>query len=185
MPMRRYRQSDLDGHPFFVLITIGVILYVFAGFFVYWLITGSEKVGYGGRISSIGELVWMGPLFAWGVVLLIGRRGPFARLWLDPIIVSTSHDRLSWTHGDNVGGADWDAIATIRRSLVEFFRSQRYAVVAAADGSTIAKLPMWLTDMEQPGRRRRRVSVIDVALVARPDRFRIENGALRQVSKTS
>jgi hypothetical protein len=183
--MRRYRQSDLDGHPVFVLITVGVILYVFAGFFVYWLITGSGKIGYGGTISGIGELVWMGPLFAWGLVYAIGRRGPFARLWLEPIIVSTSHDRLWWTQGDSVSSADWDAIATIRSSLFEWWKSQRYVMVAAPDGSIIAKLPMWLTDIEHSGRRRKRTSMMDLAIAARPDRFRFEGGALRSVSAAS
>jgi hypothetical protein len=61
MTMRHYRQSVLDGHPVFVLITIAVILYVFAGGVVYWLVTGSSTIGVGGRMTPLGEVMWVGP----------------------------------------------------------------------------------------------------------------------------
>lgn len=67
-----------DPKPLLVLVGMAVIAYTFAGFFVYWLITGSGTVGIGGRVSDLGSFIWAGPLFAWLTVYLTGRRGPFA-----------------------------------------------------------------------------------------------------------
>ncbi len=179
--VRRYRQAHRDGHPFFVAITLGVIVYVFAGFFVYWLITGSGTIGDGGTVSDIGGFVWFGPLFAWGLVCVVGPRGPFRRFWLEPIVVSTTSEQLTWTQGDTMRTADWDAIATVRGSFLEMAWSERYALVAAGDGSIIAKLPMRLTDMDQPGRGRNRTSLMDAVVAARPDLYRFDGGIVRRV----
>ena len=80
-------------------ITLGVIVYVFAGFFVYWLITGSGTIGDGGTVSDIGGFVWFGPLFAWGLVCVVGPRGPFRRFWLEPIVVSTTSEQAHMDAG--------------------------------------------------------------------------------------
>lgn len=177
--VRTYRQTVLDPRPIVVLATIGVIAYTFAGFFVYWLITGSGTIGIGGRVSDFGSVIWLGPFFVLGAVYLIGRRGPFAVLWREPIIVSVNGQTLAWEEEGRSGSTSWDAVTEIRPRFT--FLTTREAVfvsIAAADGHTIIDLPMTLTEVERVGWRRRKTTLLDLAVAYRPDRFRISGRAL-------
>jgi hypothetical protein len=180
--MQRYRQSKLDPHPFFTLVSVGIIVYIFAGFFVYWLITGSSEVGYGGTVSNIGELVWFGPIFVWLGVYAIGRRGPFARFWFEPFTISVDRQGLTWRQGDETSGTSWDVVATIKPSLWEKTKEASYATILASDGRIIAKVPTALIEIERTGWRRRRTTLMDLAAATRPDLFRLERHVFRRVA---
>lgn len=138
----RYRQTVSDPKPLFAIVGMAVVVYTFAGFFVYWLITGSGTVGIRGRVSDLGSVVWAGPLFAWGAVYLTGRRGPFIRLWREPVTVTVDSQTLTWIGDGTTGCTSWDAVAEIRPSLRVTMRDAVFVEVEAADGRTIACLPM-------------------------------------------
>ena len=71
------------------LVMVAVVIYTFAGFWVYWLKTGHTTVGEGGTVTTVGSLVWIGPLMAWYLLYaLIGDRGPFRVLWVVKVMTS-------------------------------------------------------------------------------------------------
>ncbi len=93
---------------------VAIIVYTFAGFWVYWLRTGETTVGHGGTLSSLGGLVWTGPLFAWAVVyFFIGDRGPFRALYLPRSTVDVGDDGLSWWTPTAESRWGWDAIGGV------------------------------------------------------------------------
>jgi hypothetical protein len=92
------------------LVTLSILVYTFAGFGVFWLRTGSTRIGDGGTFTGLGDLVWMGPIFAWGVVfLLVGPRGPFRALWSTPTRITLDRAGVSWRlrNGD-AGSCPWE-----------------------------------------------------------------------------
>ena len=96
------------------VLTVAAIVYTFAGFWVYWLRTGETTVGDGGFLSSLGGLVWMGPLLAWGIVyLLIGDRGPFKALYLTRSTVDVSDRGLSWWTPTAESQWSWNSIGGV------------------------------------------------------------------------
>jgi hypothetical protein len=149
---------------------------------VYRLITGSSKVGYGGTVSNTGELLWFGPIFAWLIVYAIGRRGPFTRLWFEPISIALDREGLTWSQGGETKTTSWDTVAKITPSIWETTKEASYATILATDGRTIAKIPTLLTELERTGWRRRRTTLMDLAVATRPDRFRLERHAFRRVA---
>ena len=95
-------------------LMLGILVYTFAGFWVYWLGTGSTTVGVGGRVSDLGGLVWMGPIITLGLVLLaIGDRGPFKVLYLPRSTVDLGDDGLSWWTPSAAGRAAWGSIGGV------------------------------------------------------------------------
>jgi hypothetical protein len=179
--MQRFRQSQLDPHPLFTMVSVSIILYIFAGFFVYELITGSSKVGYGGTVSNISEVVWFGPIFVWLGVYAMGRRGPFTRLWLEPVTISVDRQGFIWSQGEETSGTQWDAVAMIKPSLWENTKEATYATILGSDGRIIAKVPTALIEIERTSWRRRRTTLMDLAVATRPDLFRLERHVFRRV----
>lgn len=178
----RYRQTVSDPMPLFTIVGMAVVVYTFAGFFVYWLITGSGTVGIGGRVSDLGSVIWAGPLFAWGAIYLTGRRGPFIRLWREPVTVTVDSQTLAWNGDGTTGSTSWDAVAEIRPSLRVTMRDAIFVAVEAADGQTIACLPMKLTEVDGSRWRPHRTTLIDLAVAVRPDRFRIARHPFRRIA---
>lgn len=108
----RHRMAEPNGRMGALLL--GLLIYTFAGFWVYWLKTGHTTVGVGGRITLIGELVWIGPLMAWGLLyFVIGDRGPFKALYLPRSTVDIGHDGLSWWAPTAASQWDWEAIGGV------------------------------------------------------------------------
>jgi hypothetical protein len=96
------------------VVMVAVLIYTFAGFWVYWLNTGSTTIGDGGQFSRLGGLVWMGPLFAWCVLnFFITDRGPFAALYQPRSTIDVDDDGLSWWTPTAAGQADWEAIGGV------------------------------------------------------------------------
>ena len=96
------------------VLAVAVIVYTFAGFWVYWLRTGLTRVSDSGEISPLGELVWVGPLFAWTVVyFVIGDRGPFKALYLPRSTVDVGDEGLSWWTPTAESQWGWDAIGGV------------------------------------------------------------------------
>lgn len=96
------------------VLVVAVIVYTFAGFWVYWLRTGLTRVSDSGEISTLGELVWVGPLFAWMVVyFFIGNRGPFKALYLPRSTIDLDDDGLSWWTPSAAGRVDWASIGGV------------------------------------------------------------------------
>jgi hypothetical protein len=109
------------------VLIVGLLTYLFAGFWVYWLKTGHTTVGDGGDVTFIGELVWFGPLFAWMLLyFVIGDRGPFKALYAPRSTVDVADDGLSlWTPTaerqwawDEIGGISCLGDATARITTV-------------------------------------------------------------------
>ncbi len=95
-------------------LSLGILIYTFAGFGVYWLGTGSTTVGVGGSVSNLGGLVWLGPIMALTLVLLaIGDRGPFKVLYLPRPTVDLSDDGLSLWTPTVASRWDWNAIGGV------------------------------------------------------------------------
>lgn len=178
--VKRYRQSEVDPSPVLMLVTIAVLTYVFAGFGVYWSITGSGTIGVGGRMSNVGELVWIGPIMVWFVIMLIGRRGSFTRLWRQPATLTVDAESLAWNVGGRPGSTTWDAISAIRPRLWDPARSSTHASIETTGGDVVAVLPLRLTEIDGPRWRRRRTTLVDLAVAQRPDRFVITGRALKK-----
>lgn len=94
------------------LVALG---YTFAGFGVFWLQTGRGTIGEDGyRFTTIGNILWMAPLFLWFVVFLIGDRGPFARLWLKRGTIEITANGMAWSDPcDGAGRVNWDDLAGV------------------------------------------------------------------------
>ena len=111
----RLRERTPEPTRLHTVLIVAVIVYTFAGGWVYWLRTGSTEIGDGGTISSAGELVLFAPLFLWMLLyFLIGDRGPFSALYLPRSTIEVNNDGLSWRTPSAAGSADW---ASIQRSL--------------------------------------------------------------------
>jgi hypothetical protein len=110
----RLRQRVAEPNGLMGAITMGVVIYVFAGFWVYWLKTGQTTVGVGGRITTIGELVWIAPLMVWGLLyFVIEDRGPFQALYVPRSTVEVGDDGLSWHTPTAANRWDWEAIGGV------------------------------------------------------------------------
>ena len=110
----RLRERTPEPTRLHTVLIVAVIVYTFAGGWVYWLRTGSTEIGDGGTISSAGELVLFAPLFLWMLLyFLIGDRGPFSALYLPRSTIEVNNDGLSWRTPSAAGSADWASIGGV------------------------------------------------------------------------
>jgi hypothetical protein len=161
----RYRQRRPEPNGLHGLFSLAVIAYTFAGFFVYWRVTGSTTVGVGGTVDDLGELVWFGPLLVWGVVVLVlTDRGPLGTLYQARVNVGIDADRITWTRDGRQGSVPWSDVAGID------FRTSTWAGDAAVwgfDGQEIVQLPNRLSRVGAGPS----TTLMDVAVALRPDLF--------------
>jgi hypothetical protein len=93
---------------------LGLLAYTFAGFWVYWLVTGQTRVGDGGTVTPIGGLVWLGPIMAFVLIhLVVQDRGPFRTLYLPRSTVKIGNGELAWRTPSGAKRWDWDAIGRV------------------------------------------------------------------------
>ena len=117
----------------------GAVLWIFAGFGVFWLRTGASRIGDGATFTLAGDVVWMGPLVAWVVACMVGPRGPLRALWPTPGRLTLDPDGVSWTFPENRSGScSWDELGGISSGVD---RRARWRSLRSRDGGEIATLP--------------------------------------------
>lgn len=148
------------------VVCLAVIAYTFAGFGVFWLRTGSGRIGEGGTFTPLGDLVWMAPLAAWGVAyFVIGRRGPLRALWVTPIRLTLEARGLSWRLSDGQSGASaWEDLGGVSSGVDH---RARWRSVFGRDGRELMGFAAPLVD-EATGRP---VDLPNLVFLARPDLF--------------
>lgn len=121
------------------LLSLAVLAYTFAGFGVFWLQTGRGTIGEDGyRFTTLGNIVWMAPLFAWFAVFLLGDRGPFARLWLKRGTIDITANRMTWSDpSDGTGQVTWDDLAGVSEL---YMGDSTLTSIFDREGRTIAML---------------------------------------------
>jgi hypothetical protein len=114
----RLRQRRPDPNNLMGVFTLTAIVWLFAGFGVLWLRTGSGRVGEGGSFTLVGDVVWIGPLFAWAIAYGLGPRGPLRRLWEEPVRLLVDCRGVTWmlAHGGS-GFGSWDDIGGISSGM--------------------------------------------------------------------
>jgi hypothetical protein len=93
------------------VVTLAAIAWLFAGFGVFWLRTGSGRIGEGGTYNLAGLVVWLAPLVLVRIGYVIGPLGPLRSLWEDPVRLVLDDRGVAWTliH-DPSGFASWDEV---------------------------------------------------------------------------
>jgi hypothetical protein len=177
-----YIQREAEvGHALPVLLTIGGVWF-FAGFVVYWLVTGSWTIGVGGRMSNLGGLVWVGPLVVGTALILVGPRGRLRALWqprttlrVDPVGLAWEPERLG---GRAPGSVTWSDVEGLRPRLWSARSTLSVECqLLGHDGAVLATLPeRWRRiDGAGTGSRwwRREDRLTELAVAVRPDRYRL------------
>jgi hypothetical protein len=112
----RLRQARPTENARLGLLAFATIGYLFAGFGVYWLKTGSWTVGEGGTVSNLGAFIWLVPALLFLLVLVLKDRGPF-RAFYDPrSTVTVGPDGLAWwTAKSGDGRLAWSGLGGTSR----------------------------------------------------------------------
>jgi hypothetical protein len=159
------RVRHADPSPVLGLFGLLLLAYTFAGFGVYYLLTGSTTVGVGGRVTDLGGLIWFGPLFVGWLVMLLGvDRGPFRRLYLPRTRLLATGDGLAWRSPTTDGEAAWAEIGGV--SSVGGGPG-RLTTVYEPGGRPLAELRGEFEDVRTRDRR----SVPERIVELHPDRF--------------
>ncbi len=164
LPVRIRAQPDPNTLSF--ILSIAAIVYTFAGFGVFWLHTGSGRIGDGGTFTLLGDLVWMAPLFTWGLVfVVVGPRGPFRVLWERPIGITLDAKGVSWrlTNG-TTSACPWEEFGGASSGVDH---RARWRHLFGRDGAELLAFAAPLVD-EATGRKVRLPILI---VQARPDLF--------------
>jgi hypothetical protein len=174
---RTYRQHLIAGRrPLHIVFALAAAWFLVAGLvFAPYVPAGPGAVG---RII-LGLVIWIVPLVAIVVPVMVGPRGPF-RDWFWPrLIVRADDDGLAWwTEGSVRRPEDtlaWSAVATVGPTLPSRGRPPGAdCALSGADGQLVARLPCRLVRIDRPASRRWRrvVWLPDVAVAVRPDRYR-------------
>lgn len=157
------------------------IVYVNAGFLVYWLITGSTTIGVGGRMTNLGGLVMFAPLMLWFGCYVIGPRGVFKRAWYPDTIVTVADSRLSWVVDGLADAIAWSEVERIEYRFGLRDRNATGAKVLDTGGHLRARLPYLLIEIGTPSRRRlfrKKQRLVDVVAAMLPDTFEAQAGWL-------
>lgn len=163
----RLRQKDLAPNGRLGFLALIALVYAFTGFGVYWLLTDSRTVGRGGTVSTLGLLIWFGPLIIGGLVVWVaGDRGPFHALHEPRVTVSLADGGVSWSpSAAGPGEVVWSDLGGASRSLLRHDRTVE--TLFSVSGSELASLRgPFIVDGG-----RRTVSLPTVIVEARPDRF--------------
>jgi hypothetical protein len=157
----RQRQPTPNGRAGFASLL--VLAYTFAGFGVYWLVTGRTTVG--DDLSLAGSVVWVGPIILGTLVLLLGSdRGvlrwyyePRTRLWI-------AADGLRWSTPAGEAAAAWPDVGG-----VSSLGDGRYEVTSVFDpmGRPLAEFNEAFADARTGDTRRAPERILEL----RPDLF--------------
>jgi hypothetical protein len=114
----RLRQRRPDPNNLMGVFTFAAIVWVFAGFGIFWLRTGSGRIGDGGTYTLAGEVVWIGPLVAWAIAYRLGPHGPLRRLWEEPVRLLVDGRGVTWMVAhDESGFGSWDDIGGVSSGM--------------------------------------------------------------------
>jgi hypothetical protein len=176
---RTYRQHVLAGRR---PIQIGLLLEIA------WFIVGAivlRQLTFPGPDRParmiVGLAIWIGPLAAIAVPLILGSRGRFRDWWWPRMIVRVDDDGVAWwTEGSVRRPEDaiaWSAVASLHPTLPTRNRPPGAdCALAAPDGQVLARLPCRLVRIDRPvsrvNRWRRVAWLPDIAVAVRPDRYR-------------
>ncbi len=162
LPLRQAGRPDPGN--FFSLAAGAIIIYIFAGFFVYWQKTGSWTIGTGGHMTDLGALIWLGPLVVWMGVYLVGPRGPFTRLWYPPARMNVDRDGIEWNVDGQTGRVTWSDVREVGDRMSS--REATNCSIKNLDGRTLARVPARVV-----GPSGVRQSLVNLVIEARPDLF--------------
>lgn len=110
----RLLQRRPDPNNLMGAFAIASTMWLFAGFGVLWLRTGSGTVGERGSFTLIGDAVWIGPLFVLTLAYMLGPRRWFRRLWEDPVRLVIEDRGITWILGNGKSGfGSWDDVGGI------------------------------------------------------------------------
>jgi hypothetical protein len=177
-----YIQREAEvGRALAVLLTVAVV-WPFAGFVVYWLVTGSWTIGVGGRMSNLGGLLWVGSLVVAAALARLGPRGKLRALWQPRLTLRVDRVGLAWQterpDGRASGSVAWSDVDGLRRRLWNARSSTSVECQLLGPGDAVlATLPeRWRrVDDRRPGsawgRGERRLT--EIAVAVRPDRYRL------------
>lgn len=160
-----YRQAgrpDLGG--LFGLLGIGVVAYVFAGFVVLWLVTGSGTVGEGDEVSNFGQLIWFGPVLVLVGLIVVGPRGRLAAFWFPPGRLAIERDWLGWDLDGRSGRVAWTDVRSIRGQVTRW--THPHPRIKDRHGRTVGHVPAKVVGPDQVVH-----WTLDLVLEARPDLF--------------
>ena len=173
------RETEI-GRAVQILVIAGGVWF-FAGFVVYWLVTGSWTIGVGGRISNLGGLLWIGPLIVGVALILIGPHGKLRTLWKPRLRLQVDRVGLAWEaegpDGREAGSVAWSDVDRLRPR----FWSTRGSLSVECQllgprGTVLATLPERWSRVDGRGRGEHRLTQIAVAV--RPDRYRLRKRVL-------
>jgi hypothetical protein len=176
---RTYRQHVLAGRrPIRVILVLEIAWFV-AGPIVLRQLTlpGSDRLAR----TIVGLVIWIGPLAALAVPLLVGGRGRFHAWWWPRMIVRVDDDGLAWWSEGSVRRLEdsiaWSAVASVHPTFPTGNRPPGAdCALAAPDGQVLARLPCRLVRIDRPvsrvNRWRRVAWLPDIAVAVRPDRYR-------------
>jgi hypothetical protein len=147
------------------ILSYAVLAYTIAGFVVFWLVTGSGTIGEGGTWTTLGGIVWVGPIFAWFAVWVAGPRGELRRLWARPVRITIDRDGIAWTLSNlGAGTCSWSGLGGVSSGVDH---RVRWRVVFGVDGTELFGFAAPLVD-EATGRR---AELPNLVSRARPDLF--------------
>ncbi|HEX5823285.1 MAG TPA: hypothetical protein VFY18_02395 [Candidatus Limnocylindrales bacterium] len=177
-----YIQREAEvGHALQILLTVALIWF-FAGFAVYWLVTGSWTIGVGGRMSSLGGLLWVGPLVIGLVLILAGPRGRLHALWRPRTTLRVDRLGLAWEaerpDGRAPGSVSWSDVEGLRPRLWSARSSLSVECqVLGPRGALLATLPERWKRVDGPRTGARFHGgddrLTELAVAVRPDRYRM------------
>ena len=162
----RIRERWPEPNGLYLVFTLGVIAYTFAGFFVYWLRTGHTTVGEGGSLTGIGRIIWMAPLYPWFFVSLVGGRRPFHWLYKPARVFEVSNRGLTQLLGHQIHTSiSWDDVGGVSAPSGSGFAAR--ASIYDESGKELLELPGYFVQVDN----RRRITLAEVVVTQRPDRF--------------
>ncbi|HEV2005622.1 MAG TPA: hypothetical protein VGQ85_03335 [Candidatus Limnocylindrales bacterium] len=159
-----YQQAEGDPGRVLGGAAGAALLYAFAGFLVYWFATGSSTVGVGGEVSTLGAVIWLGPVVGCAALLVIGPRGPLRRLWQPLCRLAVDRDEIAWSRDGQVLRAKWDDVGGLMPR--PYLRHALNFVIVGSEGHEIGRLPA-----EVIGPDGRHHWTADLVVETRPDLF--------------
>ena len=161
----RLRQAQPAWNGRFGLLALATVAYIFAGFGVYWLRTGSWTVGDGGTVSNLGGLIWFFPAVGFLAIVLVRDRGMFRALYDPRTTVVVGPDGLAWwTAKAGDGRLAWSELGGVSRFKARY---NTFEPVYAISGAEIVGFegPFNLEG------RRKSVNLPTIILEARPNDY--------------
>jgi hypothetical protein len=159
------RQRNVLPNTLGMILLMSALIYQFAAFGVYWLVTGSGTIGVGGTLTGLGNLLFLVPLPFVCAGLFVGPRGWFGRFFRDPVIVTASRSGLAISRGkpgDRV--VPWEDVGGI--SVLG--QGEEATRVFDVQGWDTITLPAAFN----AGASRRNTTIAEMAIAVRPDRYR-------------